>query len=385
MQESTYTARCSELQARMREAGVDAALFTDADSIAWLAGYWGYLGIEWGRPTLLFVPQAGDCTLITPLMESEMARAMTWIADLRPWEDGIGDEWRAPLRALLGGRGGLALAVERLQIPARISLALAEAFAELRYRDAGALLGPMRQIKSAAEIAVMKQAGQVAIAMLDGARAVIAEGVPEYELALAVIDAGTRKAASFLGDEGIDQYHAPTVHNLQVLQSGSHTCMVHRRANSRRLRRGDPVYLCFCGMVDFKGYKLGFDRELFVGEASDEQRRVYQTALRAQLAALENIRPGAIAEEIHYAADAVYREAGFAPGYRTGRSVGCSNLEQPELKVGDRSVLQAGMTFAVDGGITIAGRFGGRVGDSIVVTEDGFEYLTPYPKELAII
>ena len=46
---------------------------------------------------------------------------------------------------------------------------------------------------------------------------------------------------------------------------------------------------------------------------------------------------------------------------------------------------QAGMTFAVDGGITIEGQFGARVGDSIVVTEDGFEYLTPYPKQLQVI
>jgi Xaa-Pro aminopeptidase len=55
------------------------------------------------------------------------------------------------------------------------------------------------------------------------------------------------------------------------------------------------------------------------------------------------------------------------------------------LKRGDSTIIEAGMTFAVDGGITIEGQFGGRIGDSVVVTETGFEYLTPYPRELTVL
>ncbi len=161
--------------------------------------------------------------------------------------------------------------------------------------------------------------------------------------------------------------------------------MVHRRSNVRRLQRGDPVYMCFCNMVNFKQYKLGFDREFFIGEASDERARIYETTVAAQSAALATIRPGVAAQEPARAANDVYRSAGFSPGYRTGRAIGVSFLETPELKEGDHTPLQAGMTFAVDGGITVAGEFGGRVGDSIVVTDDGFDYLTPYPKDLCIV
>ena len=82
---------------------------------------------------------------------------------------------------------------------------------------------------------------------------------------------------------------------------------------------------------------------------------------------------------------AVYRDAGFSPGYRTGRSVGYSFLESPELKRGELTVVEAGMTFAVDGGITVEGKFGGRIGDSVVVTESGFDYLTPYPRQLTVL
>jgi len=97
------------------------------------------------------------------------------------------------------------------------------------------------------------------------------------------------------------------------------------------------------------------------------------------------IRPGVLAEDVHFASLEVYHGAGFGICYRTGRGVGYSFLEQPEFKDGDKTPLQAGMTFAVDGGITIPGKFGARVGDSIVVTDDGFEYLTPYPKQLQVL
>ena len=100
---------------------------------------------------------------------------------------------------------------------------------------------------------------------------------------------------------------------------------------------------------------------------------------------METIRPGISAEDVHFASLEVYQTNGFGICYRTGRGVGYSYLECPEFKDGDKTVLQAGMTFAVDGGITIEGEFGARVGDSIVVTEDGFDYLTPYPKVLRIL
>lgn len=381
----TLIERTVVLQRRMADEAIDAVLLTDPDSVYYASGFWGYLGVELGRPTILFLPRAGAPSIITPLMESAMARAMTWIDDIRPWEDGVGGEWATPLRDLLDGMGEAVVGIERLRLPALVAEGLRAEIPARRLVDATRLLAEMRVVKSPEEIVVMRQAGQVAVAMADAAVAAIGEGVPEYEVALAVIAGGTRKAAEFLGEDGQDRFFSPTIHNLQILQSGHDTCMVHRRSTTRRLRRGDPIYLCFCTIANFKLFKLGFDREYFVGAVSDEQARIYQTTLDAQAAALAVIRPGAIAEDVHAAAADVYLSAGFEAGYRTGRGIGYSFLESPELKAGDRTVLKPGMTFAVDGGITLPGAFGARVGDSVVVTESGFDYLTPYPRDLRVL
>lgn len=382
----TLKARTERFQTRLAEQGVDIAILTDEDTISWLAGFWGYLGIEFGRPSMMLVPKDGDPIVITPLMESDMVKAMTWVEDVRSWEDPRGSShWDEVLSAALGANSAKTIGLERLKTPALISAHLDSAHGAASFVDVSAILADMRMIKSAEEIEIMRQAGQIAVAMLDGGKAALGEGVPEYEVALAIIAAGTRKAAGFLSDAGLDAFISPTVHNLQVLQSGAHTAMVHRRSSVKTLKKGDPIYMCFCGMVNFRQYKLGFDREYFIGSCSDEEARTYEVCIAAQKAALDAVRPGAIAEEVHEAANEVYRSAGFSPGYRTGRAIGISNLESPELKTGDRSVLQAGMTFAVDGGITVPGKYGARVGDSIVVTENGYEFFTPYPKELSII
>jgi Xaa-Pro aminopeptidase len=369
----------------MAEKKTDYVILTDPDTIYYLSGFWGYMGMELGRPTIVVVPASGSYALITPTMETDMARAMTWIEDIRGWMDGIGGEWQTHLRDLLGGTEKITIGIERSQIHPVILEGLRSKAPKATFVDFSDVVAEMRMIKTPQEIEVMRQAGQVAVAMCEAGVYAIGEGVPEYEVALAVIAGGTRKAAQFLRLEGGGRQHSPMIYNLQALQSGKDTSMVHRRPTVRTIQRGDPVYMCFCGMANFKQFKLGFDREYFVGTVKDEHARIYEIVIQAQQAALDVIRPGVTAEEVHKAANEVYQEAGFGGAYRTGRGIEYSLLESPQLKDGDKTPLQPGMTFAVDGGVTAPGRFGARVGDSVVVTEGGYESLTPYPKDLRIL
>jgi Xaa-Pro aminopeptidase len=376
-------ARTETLQKRMQERGIERAVFTDEASIAYLAGFWGYLGIEFGRPTMLVVEAQGQPTIITPLMESEMVAAMTWVEQIQVWEDAGARSWQAALGAALGTKAA-EIWIECNHIPALVRNFLDEAYRDARIQDISPVLGEQRVIKSPLEIEVMRQAGQIAGAMMAAAHDSLSEGAPEYESALAVIQAGSRKAATFLTDSGWEAFVSPMIHNLQILQSGAQTSMVHRRASVRRYQRFDPVYFCFCNMAQFKQYKLGFDRLFHIGDVTDEAQRVQEAAIAAQQAAIAAIRPGVLAEEVAAAAGAVYEARGFETGYRTGRSIGVSYLEAPELKPGDKTILQPGMTFAVDGGISLDGATAGRIGDSIVVTESGCDYLTEYPRQILL-
>ncbi len=381
-----FKRRTEELQRRLKDEGIDILIITNADSIYYYSAYWGDLGLEFGRPTILTVASNGDIMLITPGSEELMAQAMTWIDDIQFYSDGVGKEWRDPLNKALGNNfNNICIATERDFIPAVVSNYIREDLSIENPSNGTPIISQMRVIKGPEEIEMIRQAGQVAVAMGIAGRDAIAVGVPEYEVSLALMAAGTRKAAEIIASEDKTALMSPMIHNLQALNSGKFTSYTHLHPTVRLIEYGDPVYMCFCSISHFKQFKIGYDREYFVGSVDDETARIYNTALDAQAASLKEMRPGAIAEEVHKAADDVYKSAGFDPSYRTGRALGYSSLENPQLKYGDKTRLKAGMVFAVDGGITVPHVFGARVGDTVVVTDDGVEIVTEHPRELMVL
>jgi len=280
--------RTREFQSRLGDAGIDLAILTDESSIAYLSGFWGYLSVEFGRPTFLLVRPNAEPQVITPLMESEMVGAMTWVENISTWEDTGANRWENVLAAAIGANPGK-IGVELAALPPIVRNWFDDQLPGARLHDVASLLGDMRMIKSAEEIVVMKQAGEIAGAMMQAAEDALGEGRPEYEAALAVINAGTRKAAGFLTDKGWEAFISPMIHNLQIMQSGTDTSMVHRRASVKALAKGDPVYFCFCNMAQFKQYKLGFDRMFHVADVTDDAAKVQMAVFDAQQAA---IKPG---------------------------------------------------------------------------------------------
>ena len=149
--------RTIELQRRMSDEGIDLFVVTDVDSVYYLSGFWGHLGLEFDRATIVVVPSTGEPTLITPAMEAEMGRAMSWIAEVREWTDGIDGEWKRPLADLVSHPASRVIAVEAHKTDPRILDVLRREAKESSIKDGAAILSNMRMIKSPDEIAVMRQ------------------------------------------------------------------------------------------------------------------------------------------------------------------------------------------------------------------------------------
>lgn len=364
----------------MRDAGIDLALITDDDSVYYFTGFYDYLHMEFGRPTLLLVWRDGETLLVTPMIDYNSALDHARVDRIEPWNDGLGDEWREHLPAAIGGAPRIAIEPDLMPPPVR---ACVESLAgERALEDITPIVAEMRMIKSDEELRLARHAGEVATAMMSAGRDAIGHGVPEYEVALATAEAGTRAAAALLERHYPGSSMSPNTHFLQIMASGAEITRTHHRASSRVMRRGDPVFLCFCGMTNFHRFKLGFDRTFWIGETGGaRQESVYRVALDSQAAALAELRPGALAEDVHAAYAEVIQAAGYAYPFRCGRGTGFSFLEKPQLVYGDKTELRPGMVLAVDGSVS-GDDFRAQVGDSFILTEDGPEPLTCHPKSL---
>jgi Xaa-Pro aminopeptidase len=104
-----FAERMKAFRERLAEADFDLALITDDDSVYYLTGYYDYLHMEFGRPTILVVPKDGESLLITPTMELEMAEAAARVDRIEAWNDGLGNEWRAALPAAVKGAGSVGI------------------------------------------------------------------------------------------------------------------------------------------------------------------------------------------------------------------------------------------------------------------------------------
>ena len=380
-----FKKRISEFQKRMSEADIDVMLLMDPDSIYYFTGYWGDLGVEFGRPSIVAISRNEEPIIITSSIEGEMCKRMTWISKIHLYHDSVGKEWIDPLEKILETYKNNKIAIVPNEVPSLVLNYFHKINWINNFLNGENILSLQRMIKSSEEIVDLRQAGQVATAMTDAAKTVIKEGVSEYEIAIAIQAGGTRKAGEIIKSEDANSLMSPVIHNLQSIQSGAHTSMGHLHPTVRELKKGDPVYLCFCAICHFKQLKIGYDRQYFVEEISDEHARIYEIAVKAQQASIKEMKPGVTAEQVNAASDEVYKSNDMGFCYRTGRAVGYSSLEKPELKKGDKTILSAGMVFAVDGGVTIPDKFGARIGDTILVTENGSECITEYPRNEPVI
>ena len=369
------------LRKSLQKNNIDIAIITDDDSLYYFTGYFDYLHMSFGRPTLLLVPKDSDSVLITPLIDVHLVSKNCPVDKIITWNDGVGDEWREHLPKYI--KKNLNIGIEKFKISTLVLNYISSLTEEKFLSNITPTLDSIRMIKTKEELKIAKSAGKVAEAMMNAGKEAIGDNVPEYEVALATSQAGTRKAAEILKNEFDDTNMSPLIHFLQIMASGGDLPKTHHRASTKIIKEGDPVFLCFCGMTNFHKFKLGFDRTFWVKEIRDKsQIKTYETAVQSQKAALSVLGPGVKAEDVHAAyADAI-QSAGYPyPTFRCGRATGFSMLEEPQLVSGNTTILQPGMVFAVDGSANEE-TFRAQVGDSFIITENGYDQITNFSKKI---
>ena len=372
----------NKLRTKMKENNIDLAIITDDDNLYYFTGYHDFLHMDFNRPTILLVPKDDQSTLITPLLDAPLVPKDTPVDKIETWNDGIGKEWKEFLPKIINEYQNILC--EKYKINATVSNYLSELLNGKTLGNITPTINDIRMIKSPEELQIARHAGEVAMAMMEGAKSVIAHNVPQYEIALAQSQAGTRKAAELLEAHYPNSPNmSPNIHFLPVITSGKELPYTHRRASTKLVKRGEPVFCCYCGSTNFHRFKLGFDRVFWVNEIKDKnQIKTFEVAVKSQQAALSVLGPGVTAEEVHAAyADTIQSEGYPYPTFRCGRGTGFSFLEEPQLVVGNKTVLKPGMVFAVDGGSS-AKDFRGQVGDSFIITEDGYEQITHHSKDI---
>ena len=123
---------------------------------------------------------------------------------------------------------------------------------------------------------------------------------------------------------------------------------------------------------------------MVIGPPTDEQRRLFDHVVAAQQVAFDALRPGVTCADVDGAVLRYFDEQGIRAlwAQHTGHAIGLRNHEPPFLDVGDHTPVEVGMVFTIEPGVYVEGLGGFRHSDTVVVTEDGIEILTDYPRDL---
>jgi Xaa-Pro aminopeptidase len=170
-----------------------------------------------------------------------------------------------------------------------------------------------------------------------------------------------------------------------IVAAGANGALPHHEASEREIGGGELVVIDMGAIVD--GYCSDCTRTFATTDPGDEAREVYELVLAAQLAALDAVHAGEPAVSLDAAARDPIAAAGHAErfGHGVGHGVGIEVHEAPRLGPRSEDELRAGDVVTIEPGVYVPGRFGVRIEDLVVVTEDGHRNLSSFPKELQVL
>lgn len=234
------------------------------------------------------------------------------------------------------------------------------------------IIDSFRAVKNEAEIENICKAQRIAEAAFDHILGFIKIGVTEKEVAL--------ELDHYMLSHGADSLSFET-----IAISGANTSKPHGVPTDKKIEHGDFVTMDYGAVVN--GYHSDMTRTVAVGAASDEQKKIYKIVFEAQLAVLRVLKNGVKCSDADKAARDVITEACYGEYFRhsTGHGVGIEIHEKPFISPKSTATLRSGNVVTDEPGIYIPGKFGVRIEDMALITENGCKNLTKAPKELIII
>ena len=365
---SEIRARVSRIQAKLAEDRQDALLAFFPESVTWSTGFFtrGYSSFQFA-----IIPVDGDPVIVCRDVEAYYLDLTAVFPGRMLWTDSD-DKNKVAIDAIASVVGQRArLAVEMVAWPLSVGRfeALKAGLPNVEWTDGSGIISGMRLIKSPAEIDYQRRAARAAEAGMEAGMVAAVAGATEREMAAQICAAMIRAGSDRPGPG--------------VLSSGERALHLHGGYTDRVLEHGDIVQLETTPHV--RHYHARFMRPIRVAEATDEDHQVVEKLIRIQDDALAEVRPGVAAT----VPDKIYRQGALDAGlmreytnktfYSIGLLMEPSGGEPLEAHPVATWTFEPGMTFHT---YILARGFG--MSETIVVTPDGYERLTTFPRKLLV-
>ncbi|MFO7322237.1 MAG: aminopeptidase P family protein [Chloroflexota bacterium] len=367
--QADYQKRQSALNAVLDAKELDAIAIVPGANLIYFTGLHAHLS---ERPIIALFNREGLSIIMPQLEMPKVAERPDLEARVFPWNDVDGYEGAfAEAVEALGLRGGR-LGVDGMTMRVTEMLAFQRVDSSIRVEPVERDLIRIRARKQPDEIEAMRRAIKISEQALAQLLEWVRPGMTEREIAARL---STEQLE--LGGEG-ESFGT-------MVQTGPNSANPHGAVSNRALQENEFLLIDFGCLVD--GYPSDITRTFCLGEPSAEMQRIFDTVVRANEAARAAVKPGVPMGEIDRAARDVIDAAGYGEYFihRTGHGLGLDVHEPiPQIAAGVSDPLEPGMTFTIEPGIYIPGLGGVRVEDNVVVTENGVDVLTSFPRELVI-
>lgn len=335
----------------MKSQSIDAVLLSVGHDLPYLTGYYA-MPLE--RLTMLVITHDAVAALIVPRLEAPRITPYDDVFRIVPW-----GETENPVEIVAKYVGGAKRIAIGDQMWARFLVELINYVSGVNFVRAVDVVGSMRMTKDADEIAALRAAGAAAdrVAMQLQAGDIALVGRTEAQVSA---DISARLIA-----EGHD------VVNFAIVAAGENAASPHHHPGGRVIKHDEIVLCDFGGTMN--GYCSDITRCVFVGEPSGKITNSYAVLRAAQAAGVAAGIVGATCESVDAAAREVIDDAGFGDFFihRTGHGIGMEAHEEPYIVSGNKLPIAAGHAFSVEPGIYLPGKWGMRLEDIIVASDNG--------------